>query len=286
MRRLCFFHAGCPDGFGAAWAAWRAWGDDGHYLARGHADPLEPERYAGDLVVFADIAPSNPMLLGLARVAARLVVLDHHVTARDRYLSEPDAARAVAAGGHLVRFDLEHSGAWLAWQHFHPGEPAPDLVRYVEDQDLWNWKLPFSEEVNAAIGSYPRDLRAWDELAARPIPDLAEEGAAIVRADRAEVERALSLAHPIAIDGRAVDAVNARYLRAPIGHGLALRAAHGEPWGAVYRVQGNRVDVSLYSIGDLDVAKVAEAHGGGGHRNAAGFSVPLATWLEQFVGQP
>jgi nanoRNase/pAp phosphatase (c-di-AMP/oligoRNAs hydrolase) len=44
-----------------------------------------------------------------------------------------------------------------------------------------------------------------------------------------------------------------------------------------------RVDVSIYSIGELDVSKVAERHGGGGHRNAAGFSVPLRVWLEQFV---
>jgi nanoRNase/pAp phosphatase (c-di-AMP/oligoRNAs hydrolase) len=33
------------------------------------------------------------------------------------------------------------------------------------------------------------------------------------------------------------------------------------------------------------VARVAEDHGGGGHRNAAGFSVPLVTWLERFVGR-
>ncbi|MCH6586761.1 MAG: amidohydrolase family protein [Proteobacteria bacterium] len=27
----------------------------------------------------------------------------------------------------------------LAWNHFHPDEPAPDLLRYVQDQDLWKW---------------------------------------------------------------------------------------------------------------------------------------------------
>ena len=36
MRKTCFYHAGCPDGFGAAYAVWRAWGDTGRYVGRGH----------------------------------------------------------------------------------------------------------------------------------------------------------------------------------------------------------------------------------------------------------
>ena len=33
----------------------------------------------------------------------------------------------------------------------------------------------------------------------------------------------------------------------------------------------------------VDIAKVAVEYGGGGHRNAAGFRVSLAGWLEEFV---
>ena len=77
--------------------------------------------------------------------------------------------------------------------------------------------------------------------------------------------------------------MNSRHLRAPIGHELAKRAACGPAWGVVYRVQANRVDASIYSIGDLDVACVAQRYGGGGHRNAAGFSVPLRVWVEDFL---
>jgi phosphoesterase RecJ-like protein len=35
------------------------------------------------------------------------------------------------------------------------------------------------------------------------------------------------------------------------------------------------VRVSLRSLGDVDVRRVAEAHGGGGHRFAAGFTSEL-----------
>jgi hypothetical protein len=137
--------------------------------------------------------------------------------------------------------------------------------------------------VNAALTSYPREFEAWKNLAARPTQELAEEGTHIVRANRIEVERSLQTAHPIALGAKRAEAVNARSLRAPLGHELAKRAIYGEPWGVVYRVGSDRVDVSIYSIGDLDVSKIAQRYGGGGHRNASGFSVPLRRWLEQFV---
>ena len=64
---------------------------------------------------------------------------------------------------------------------------------------------------------------------------------------------------------------------------LAKRAQFGTPWGLVYRIQGRRVDATLYSIGELDVSRIAERLGGGGHRNASGFSVDLDLWLAEFV---
>lgn len=282
MKRTCYFHAGCPDGFGAAWAVWRAWGRDGRYVARGHTDAFEPRAHEGELVVFVDIAPPPEALAQLTRLAAQVVVLDHHVTARDRFAEAGGLASEHSRRGHRIHFDLDHSGSVLAWQHFHAA-PPPTLLRYVEDQDLWIWALPDSEAVNAAIGSYPREFDVWERLAARPPAELAAEGAPILRANRMEVERSLQSAAPVAIGERRAEAVNARYQRAQIGHALAERAAYGLPWGVVYRITGDRVDVSLYSIGELDAAGIAARYGGGGHRNAAGFHVSLRRWLEDFV---
>jgi oligoribonuclease NrnB/cAMP/cGMP phosphodiesterase (DHH superfamily) len=283
VRRTCFYHAGCPDGLGAAWAVWRAWGPGARYLPRGHDDVIDASAHEGQQVVFVDIAPGNEELRALAERTAKLIVLDHHVTARERFENDLGVQNALAGRGHHIHFDLSHSGAMLAWSYFHPDEPAPDLLRYVEDQDLWAWKLPASEEVNAALASYPREFESWEEIAARPIAELAAEGAPILRANRIEIERALQGAHPVVLGSRRAEAVNTSQHRSRIGHELAQRAAFKLPWGVVYRVTGQRVDVSLYSIGDLDVAKLAESYGGGGHANAAGFSVTLKRWLDEFA---
>jgi hypothetical protein len=283
VKQNLVFHAGCPDGFGAAWAAWRVWGDDASYIPRGHEDPFEPNRFRGALVVFADISIRNEFLLAVAEVAAQVVILDHHLTARNHFMSDPAVENAMLERGHVVHFDSNHSGAVLSWNHFHPGEPPPDLLLYVEDQDLWNWKLPRSEEVNAAIGSYPREFGVWSRLAARPIEELAEEGAPIVRANQVEVENALRNAHPVHIGDERIEAVNALHQRSAIGHELAKRARFGKPWGLVYRVSGTQVDCSIYSTGALDASAVATRFGGGGHRNASGFTVSLADWLAHFA---
>ncbi len=283
MQPVLYFHAGCPDGFGAAFAAWRAWGGKGSFEPMGHDDELPVAELAGRLVVFADIAPRNEALRVLLEVVDRLVVLDHHLSARDRYRSDPSLENLVRMGGHQVVFDLDRSGAVLAWQHFHPGEPVPDLLRYVEDQDLWRFALPRSREVNAALSSYPREFPVWEELARRPVEELAAEGEPIVRANRIEVQQALRFAHPVALGRLRVEAVNSTVLRSAIGHELAKRAAHGVPAGLVYRLVGRTVHATLYSTGDFDVARLAVERGGGGHRNAAGFLVSLEDWLRDYV---
>ena len=282
MQYVCYYHAGCPDGFGAAWAVWRAWGDGARYVPRSHDAEQRRDVHPGDFVAFADIAPDNEHLRHLADSAARVVVLDHHLSACERYRSDPSVENAVVAGGHRVHFDLHHSGAVLAWCFFHPDDSTPPLLEYVEDQDLWNWRLPWSAEVNAAIGSHPRDFESWDRLAQRAPEDLAKEGEPILRAQRAEVERLLHQVHPVSVADLRVEAVNSQHHRSHIGHALAKRAAYGHPVGLVYRIQGRQVDVSIYSIGDVDVSALAGHYGGGGHRNASGFSVPLDRWLAEF----
>jgi oligoribonuclease NrnB/cAMP/cGMP phosphodiesterase (DHH superfamily) len=283
VKKICFYHAGCPDGFGASWAVRSAWGDDAHYVARGHEDHVSLSECEDALVAFVDIAPARKELEDLAQVCAQVLVLDHHITARDRLASDATLVNALEAEGHLLHFELGHSGSLIAWQYFHPDTPPPDLLRYVEDQDLWNWALPDSDAVNAAIASYPREFEVWDRPAAEPIASLVEQGRPILRANRIEVARRLDHAHPVALGTRRIEAVNASTNRARIGHELAQRASYGPEWGLVYRVEGSDVFATLYSIGDLDIAKVAVSYGGGGHQNAAGFRVTLERWLADFA---
>jgi oligoribonuclease NrnB/cAMP/cGMP phosphodiesterase (DHH superfamily) len=281
---MCFYHAGCPDGLGAALAVKLAWGDQVQLTAHGHDDAVQADDAEYAKVIYVDIAPTNEVLRALAPVAAKILVLDHHVSSQRRFESDPELAPYMEEMGHEIHFDLTRSGAVLAWEYFHPDEPVPDLFRYVQDQDLWHWELPLSREVNAAIGSYPQRLDIWEGFLENDISALADEGSALVRANKAEVARAVKSAHVVFINGERIEAVNCTtHSRSAIGHELAARARFDKPWGLVYRITAHRVHVSIYSIGDLDVSKVAVDLGGGGHPNASGFNVNLERWLKDFL---
>ena len=283
MRKICVYHAACPDGFGAAWATWTAWGGEGEFVARGHSDRMSGPKVEDALVLFVDIAPKPDELRELADYAQRVVVLDHHWTNEKKFEEEAELLAELQDEGHEVHFDMDRSGAVLTWRYLFPDQAEPDLLRYVEDQDIWSWTLPKSAEVNAAIASYPQDFETWTRLAATSVDALALEGAPIVRTDGIEVERAVRNPSTIHLGHRQVEAINARTRRSAIGHALAERKTFGQPWGCVYRIEGNRVHATLYSIGDFDVSAIAGEYGGGGHRNASGFTVHLADWLKEIV---
>ena len=150
----------------------------------------------GEVYILDFSYPLETMLETHARHRGRVTLIDHHQTARDE----------LEGAVPNCRFDLEHSGAYLAWEWWAgPGETMPGLVRYIEDRDLWRWELRNSREVAAALDSYPKDFHVWDTLA---IDALALEGEAILRRERLMVEKLIDLAVRRTVGGFPVPAVN------------------------------------------------------------------------------
>jgi phosphoesterase RecJ-like protein len=66
------------------------------------------------------------------------------------------------------------------------------------------------------------------------------------------------------------------------------RSIAGVRLGLLFReIAGGRVKISFRSVGDVDVSRLAEQFGGGGHRKAAGASVEgtLADVQERVLGE-
>jgi uncharacterized protein len=263
-RPLVLYHGpDCADGWTAAWVAHRVLGDGADYLPVQYGQP--PPDATGRPLYVLDFSYKRPEMKKLLAEAAFGVVLDHHKTAEAEL-----AGLDVPYPGRLV-FDMGKSGARLAWEHFFPGQPAPWLVEYTEDRDLWAWKLPFSREVSAGLAARPRTFAEWDELGRHPHrpPGLTHEGAAILRYQSQLVDSACAHAREVDIDGHKVLAVNATCLISE----TAGRLAEGRPFGACWFVRGDGKRVwSLRSHdGGVDVSEVARRHGGGGHFHAAGY---------------
>ena len=256
MATLVLYHAHCPDGFGAAWAAWRRLGDDADYLPVRHGAPA-PEIPTGSSVFLLDFCYRRHVIQEMRERARSLLVIDHHKTAEEEL-----------AGLDCGIFDGSQSGAVLAWKHFHPDTPVPELLRYVMDRDLWRHELPDSREVSAALASYPMDFQVWSGLEPRR---LAEEGVSIRRYQARAAGVLADQARLETMAGHRVPVANAPVLGSEVGEELLKR--HPEaPFAAMYFDRGDGVrQWSLRSRPDFDVSEVARRFQNGGHRQAAGF---------------
>lgn len=252
---VVLYHADCADGFGAAWAIWTRF-PDARFLAVKHGFP-PPEDLDGRRIVIVDFTYPRETLEALAARAADLLVLDHHVT-----------AQKALAGLPFARFEEKKSGAVMAWEWAHR-EPVPWLLRYIQDKDLWEWALPDSREVSAALASFPYDFQVWSGLT---FDRLAADGRAILRYERELVGKIADAAVLVSFHGATVPAVQSSVLTSQIGE----RLSPGHPFCLIWHDRDGRRYFSMRSRADgADVGAIAAAYGGGGHTHAAGFSVPL-----------
>jgi oligoribonuclease NrnB/cAMP/cGMP phosphodiesterase (DHH superfamily) len=277
------YHGNCWDGFCAAWIA-----NGVHTALRtGHShvefipvqygqDPprLEPKSF----VYILDFSyPRDQLLRWLIpgpQAVTSLTILDHHKTAEEALAGL--ASECVDRGYVIptIVFDMKKSGGRLTWEHFHPDDQrVPALVDYTEDRDLWRFVLADSRAVNACLRSYPLDFETWNrwgQLSAAELRALfAGPGEAILRRERQIIDDHLRHAREIELDGHKIMAVNATVLFSDIAGELAA----DRPFGACYfdRQDGKRVWSLRSRDGGVDVSEIAKRHGGGGHRDAAGF---------------
>lgn len=264
------YHAQCKDGFGAAFAAWKRFGDEATYIPLKTQVEL-PDGLQDKELYVVDYSFDYDILAKLTEQNKSVVVIDHHATSE---------TAVTAFKGNI--FDLHHSGAVLSWQYFHPTIPVPRLLLYVEDHDLWKFALPKNREINAALGLEPVTFERWAELAIELEDDtnfnqFAIIGATAARISDALVAELLTYKERVIFEGNEVYAVNiGRPHRSIVGHHLAqLNAAEGRiPLGIVYYRNDGAVHLSLRSEGDIDVGAIAEKYGAGGHKHAASIRVP------------
>jgi oligoribonuclease NrnB/cAMP/cGMP phosphodiesterase (DHH superfamily) len=263
------YHADCTDGFGAAYAAWKKFGDTATYIPL--KTQVEIDIDFSDKEVYVVDYSFNAEVDARVRTEAKsLVVIDHHQTAKDVVTAHPQNI-----------FDQSHSGAVLAWQYFHPDTTVPELLLYVEDHDVWKFVLPDNLEFNAALGQYERSFLAWDELVtnlANPEfrASFIETGRTIKDFEESLIKDLLKYKERARFEGHDIWVLNvSRVYRSILGHKLAKlnESEGGIPLSIVYCRSNGAINLSLRSEGDIDVAAIAQKYGGGGHKHAAGIKV-------------
>lgn len=265
MNTKVLYHKGCNDGFTAAYCAWTVLGNKVDYIGVNYGeDP--PTIHEGDRIYVVDFSYPREVMLSWKNIASELIVLDHHKTAQEALL-----------GLSFAIFDMAKSGAVLAWEYWHPNEPIPILIQYVQDRDLWNKKLSCSDEVFVMLKSFKMDFEVWDTLAHLSSEDFLRLariiGSPILQKRQQEMDVIASTCTWTEIAGYQVPTthISKPSLASDLGHYLC-RQFPDAPFSAIsWSDRNGKTRWSLRSIGNFDVSQIAKQFGGGGHRNAAGF---------------
>lgn len=285
-KAAVLYHAHCADGMASAWAAWKKLGDAAEYFPVSYGEPCPVDPY-DRVIYFLDFCYKPEQMLEIMAKASDVQILDHHKTSKeDMEALVKERPELLSSDRFSMRFDTFHSGAHLTWDHFHPGERVPLMIRYVEDRDLWKFKLKHSREVAALVTSYPHTLEGYEALnerfkyieAASAKPQVEEydpvfrEGVGILRYQERMAEVMAANFAWVRLDGHRVKMAAAPILVSEVGHKLAL----GELFSVTYLTRSNGIkQYSLRVSNDskFDVGQLAKKFGGGGHVKAAGFEV-------------
>lgn len=160
---MVIYHANCADGAAGAVCALLRGGGKVHLHPGKHVnvkdDPDALEVAQGKCLLLVDFVYEREFLLRLKQVTKKIYVLDHHRSAMEQ-LQDLE----------FCLFDMNRSGARMAWDYFFAGCEPPRFIKFIEDRDLWRWAVPGSREFTTAfyntIASEPINFVQFFQLGA------------------------------------------------------------------------------------------------------------------------
>lgn len=271
------YHSPCPDGVTSAAIASNYLKNHGrrakfHPTSYGSKPPSIPDN---SIVMFLDFAWNKVDLMDLIERSRMVIVLDHHKSHQQELfgIDHPKAN---------IVFDMDKSGCGLTWEFFYPALQYPEMVKYVQDRDLWRFShdetKPFAsylQSINSSIDEYSKLLIKMESRNGHY--DVMMMADACYKLECSLVKRACKSAVMVRFvynDGiYIVPAVNTGVYQSEVGHELLQLHPEARFSATFYRSSHSDWRWGLRGRGDFDVSEVAKMFGGGGHHNAAGFEV-------------
>lgn len=265
MTDVCFYHGNCVDGSLSAVCAKLAYPEIELIPLFSRNELPSEELWKKRHVVMIDFSLSKELLDQMDRGTASFLLLDHHKTAYQNLSGEKYAV-----------FDMNRSGAEMAWKHFFPDSLAPLLIRAAGENDRGLNAMPET----AAIMDYgyqltfsPADwLQYMQDLECNP-EQLLLAGKQIGQWKKSLVkDTAAQKAFKTKLGRHEVWAINSSLFK----NELADELCQYGKFAIVYSGHDGAWYWSLRSRDGFDVEQLAAANGGGGHAGAAAFVAEYA----------
>lgn len=330
-HHVIFFHSNCMDGFGSLWAYNPS--EDSILVPSIAGKPLIlPDEINDGLptsIVCLDISPPIDQLEKFLKDPNLLdfVVIDHHKLDLEKYKELGFRVNGSCEKQNPVLrlvWDNKKSGAILTWNErknstqeckigsrspvFATRPKVPDALLYIQDRDLWAWKMNDSKAVNEAMYNRLKpptpkstqkqirdELKKFEDIVKLfeekiGLDTLISEGNEILKRTNTVVDFLTNQAEKVVIEigeqKYKVFLSTTRQYRSEVGSALMKR-----PWGkelpdfsVCYTINfpTREVWLSLRSTADkTDVSKVFRSldEKSGGHRESAGATLSLDTFV-------
>lgn len=275
---LILYHGGqCSDGFAAALCAWLFFHGQGEYVPMNYGDSFP--RVDNRAVYILDFSLPAADLLEIDARAKSVVLLDHHQTAAINLDN-------VELTNGFIHIDMAKSAARLAWEFFHFDQPAPALIRFVEDRDLWRWRYPETHAFTSHLDLEPMDFSHWSAITSMHGREFNE----YVRLGQAMHSKFMHMAQIIAKDAKpvVVNSEEGLMVGAPamfhneLGERLAQQS---KTYALMWSIDGDHINVALRSKDDYNTLNMAHSMGGGGHKRASFFNLPMSALMDLIDGR-
>jgi uncharacterized protein len=292
LKPLCIYHISDLDGKCAAAIVYQHFKGECELYGIDYGWKFPWELVQGRTVIMVDFSlePFSDMLR-LKKEAKWFMWIDHHKTAVNEYEKVREEHGIDRIEGRRV---VGEAGCELTWKEFHENEVMPEAVLLLGRYDVWDNKdarewatriLPFQygmRALNLAV-----DDAWWNTLFSPSNPadssqvhNIITRGRAILDYEKQQNELyAKVCTFETILDGHKVIACN---------KALANSTLFDSVWdpekyalmSAFYLRKAGDWKVSLYTTReDVDCSEIAKAHGGGGHRKAAGFISPNCPYV-------
>jgi oligoribonuclease NrnB/cAMP/cGMP phosphodiesterase (DHH superfamily) len=260
----------CNDGLFAATIAKIA-NPEAKLIPAVYNEPPNLEINEDDLIYLLDLSYHHSTLKRWIDSGATIQLIDHHKSAKN------DLENWLNARFDSV-FYMYRSAAFLSWEYFFPDKEVPEIVRYVQDRDIWTKKLPdcdlcslgLSEELNNKSLDDCVDI-VRDALELGTAEKWIELGQSVDLEVKEAIGTAMSRIKWRIIGGYNVPTVVLKFERefqaySDIGNLIAAKFPH-----AYFACVEIGSGFALRSTDNqLDVSKIAKSLGGGGHMRASG----------------
>lgn len=295
-KPVCIYHADCADGFASAYVVWKyAKDQDIEVIFEEGIHGKEPDYdlLKDALVYFVDFCYKSDVMKKVSSIAKKVIILDHHKSVYEDLIQNMALPENVQELLNYVKQTTEnkiewihlskninynygvkgYSGVGVTWDYFYKDIEMPFLLQCIQDRDLWKWKIDKSKQILKGLDLYEYDFEVWDDLINHSdvLDFLYSAGVTIEQYEEREMEK---LIHS-----------NLNYLDTTIWGAIPLincpaswisdvgsKLASGYPFVFLFYFTAEGVKCAFRSI-DVDVGKIAELFGGGGHKNSAGFSL-------------